>query len=135
MKTYSVLLRYWSRTIKAKFKRFIFHIIYKWRIWKVFLICRKLLSFYKKILNRKFAFNLIMKILNTLYVLKSIYRNSFKLDFSIYSLISNLTSIKNTCCADIKAAFTVSSKCIIKFGYHCYYDDKENYKIFYTNKK
>ncbi len=64
-----------------------------------------------------------MSILNIRFWLKSFYKKDLLISFSMFYLISNLISTKNNCCVDTKAAFTVNSKTIIKFGYHCFYDD------------
>lgn len=58
----------------------------------------------------------MIRLCNMQLVFRSIWEMSLMRFSFILCRISKLMSTKNSCCADIKAAFTVGSKCIIKFG-------------------
>ena len=65
--------------------------------------------------------------------LNKTYQLILKIYNILFWLISNIISTKNCCCCDTKAAFTVGSKTIIKFGFNCYYDDYSEFNICYVN--
>lgn len=49
--------------------------------------------------------------------------------------ISYIKSTKNDCCVDYKAAFLVEADLIVKFGFSCMFDSKNNIDILYCFNK